>query len=192
MKDAVATMGAVLDDDVGGRDAVHVAVISVIAGRVLYPGTNVGLLSQHESGEYVVADGFDGMVPIGIVDPFLKAEVRPNERFWLYLYPRTIKSLHHQWTHPAFPDEESGTIYITPAQKLASTKWIEAFAGKYGFTGGRMVAAAGEWVKSGDYWSEGGTFEGETIPDEFWTHYERVTGQSVDHDKKESFFSCSC
>lgn len=42
MKDAVATMGTILDgQDVPDRDAVHVAVISTIAGDTLGPGDDV-------------------------------------------------------------------------------------------------------------------------------------------------------
>lgn len=191
-KDAVATMGSILPDDVGGRDAVHVAVISAIAGSNLYPGRDIGLLSIHaETGECIASDG-DGVDKIGIVDPFLKTSVKPNQRFWLYLYPRTITGLSHHWSHPAFPDAKPRALYAPPAQKLASEQYIDNLARPFGFTGERMIEAAKEWVANQEYWCDGGTFEGSRVPDEFWTHFERATGTSVDHDKKQSFFTCSC
>lgn len=170
------------------------AVISAIAGTQLYRGNHVGLLSRHaKTGESIATTASKGGVEaIGIVDPFLVGSVKPNERFWLYLYPRTITSLRHNWTHPAFPEPGNDAIYAPPSQKLASMQYIENLARSYGFSAERMIRAADEWVKSGDYWCEGETFEGESVPDEFWTHYERVTGASVDHDKKGSFFTCSC
>lgn len=188
-KDAVATMGAILPEDAGGRDAVHVAVVSAIAGETLRPGQDVGFELPMQEGENVAMTTDKAL---GIVDPFIKGAVNEGQRFWLYLYPRTITGLNHHWTHPAFPEAKSGVLYAPPSQKLASMQYIDNLAGNYGFTGKRMIEAAKEWIRDGEYWSDGGTFEGETVPAEFWTHYERVTGESVDYDKKESFFTCSC
>lgn len=77
-----------------GRDAIHVAVAPVVAGVFLEPGQHVGLF----------ADGTAKPTKphIGIVDPFLTQPVEKGERFWLFLYPNTVTSLRHVWTHPAF------------------------------------------------------------------------------------------
>lgn len=188
IKDAVATMGAVLPDDAGGRDAVHVAVISAIAGHDLMPGADVGFDSVEGPGEHMA------MVvsrPIGLVDPFIKGTVKRGQRFWLYLYPRTITGLSHRWTHPAFPDD-AGTVYGTPGQQLASKKWITEWADQYGVTFTDMVEAATLFLKTGDYFCKGGTFEGEQIPPQFWDHYQVVTGTLVNSDDRNHFFTCSC
>lgn len=77
------------------RDAVHVAVAPVVAGQRLSPGEHVGF-----GGNGLV---YPGMSPvIGVVDPFLVETVKPGQRFWLYLYPGTVTSLRHVWSHPAF------------------------------------------------------------------------------------------
>ena len=83
MKD-VPKLGEVITDD-PGRDAVHVAVIPMLAARVMHPG-------EHLKN--------------GIVDPYLKAPVQPGEKYWLLLYPNTVTSLRHVWTHPAFAEEK--------------------------------------------------------------------------------------
>lgn len=79
-----------------GRDAVHVAVAPVQAAGALFPGERVGLRPGGTAGR--VPDREE----IGIVDPFLPDPVRPGETFWLCLFPGTVTSLRHVWTHPAF------------------------------------------------------------------------------------------
>ena len=90
-------LGQLIEDGDRRRDAIHIAVAPVTAVERLAPGQHVGL----------VRDGSTDLVgpcehPIGIVDPFLAEDVEPGERFWLFLYPGTIVSLRHVWTHPAF------------------------------------------------------------------------------------------
>lgn len=85
-------------DEVARRDAIHIAVAPVIAGTPIRPGSHIRLT---ETGLGVWASYKDGET-IGIADPFLKEEIRRGERFWLFLYPNTITSLRHVWTHPAF------------------------------------------------------------------------------------------
>lgn len=196
MKDAVATMGAVLPDDAGGRDAVHVAVISVIAGQMLKPGDDIGFKTPDVSGtseQEVFADG----KPIGIVDPFIKGHIKKGQRFWLYLYPRTITGLSHRWTHPAFGDDV-GTAYGTPSQKLAAEQWIKAFVARSDCPSYEELIAEAAKITDGhnDSWSgefmhfSGRDAHGE-IPDEFWIMAEIVLGRPIKGDKP-SFFSCSC
>ena len=124
-KDAVATMGTILTDDVGGRDAVHVAVIAVKAAATFRPGAHATALFRN--GEYV-ADN-NGSEFVGIVDPFLTDTVRVGQRFWLYLYPRTITGLNHNWTHPAFGDARD-EVYATPAARLESEAWVREYAAR--------------------------------------------------------------
>ncbi len=72
-----------------GRDAIHVAVLPMMATRLLLPGQRL---------------------KNGIVDPYLIDAVQPGQRFWLCLYPNTVSSLRHVWTHPAFADEEPADV----------------------------------------------------------------------------------
>jgi hypothetical protein len=191
-KDAVATMGTILPVEVCGRDAVHVAVIAVRANSLMSPGNHVGFASNNDKNlpEPIVGHVMD---TIGIVDPFLTAPVKRGEKFWLYLYPRTITSLRYNWTHPAFPDEvKTDGVYTTPSHKLESEVWMTNFAGQYNMFAHEMVEGARKWVLFGDSFCDGDTFEGESVPDEFWDHYENITGTKVPRNKKYSFFACSC
>ncbi len=187
-KDAVETMGTILPDDVGGRDAVHVAVVAVRAEQDLAPGEHVGK---------------DGTVdnPLGIVDPFLTHEVKRGQRFWLYLYPRTITGLSHKWTHPAFDVEADAK------KALESERWLREFvrtadcpdyntlinaavgdhhkndAGDGGYTMSRL---------EDEYLFFGGSDAHGPIPPEFWDHVENVTGRKIPREGRAKYFSCSC
>ena len=94
MKD-IPDVGKIIENrSLARRDAIHVAVAPVEAGEDLLPGTHVGVV-----GGVCSASAED---KIGIVDPFLAKSVKSGESFWLFLYPNTITSLRHVWTHPAF------------------------------------------------------------------------------------------
>lgn len=191
MKDAVATMGAILPDDAGGRDAVHVAVISAIAGHGLLPSDDVGFVEINGQGEHTAVANVTPL--LGIVDPFIKGRVKMGQRFWLYLYPRTITGLSHRWTHPAFPDD-TGMVYGTPRQRLAAEQWIRNFVARSDSPGYEelMANAAAMADAGGDEYGMrfGHDCSGE-IPDEFWVKAEIVLGRPIP-GKRPTYFSCAC
>lgn len=84
-----------------GRDAIHVAVLAVMAGTELLPGEGV---TQHG------LPGLKGKDAIGIVDPYLDSPIQRGEWFWLFLYPNTVTSLRHHWTHPAIGEDQSHLV----------------------------------------------------------------------------------
>ena len=81
------------------RDAVHIAVAPVEVDHDCNPGTHVGVL-RNVAGEYIASAALSPKV--GIIDPFLKTCVRTGQRCWVFLYPNTVTSLRHSWSHPAF------------------------------------------------------------------------------------------
>jgi len=95
--DALATLGTIIDNT-AARDAIHLAVLPVVAGENLAPGHHI-YLNGDKAFEAVTGKG------LGIVDPFLLEPVAKGERFWLIVYPRQITSLRHVWEHPNFPTE---------------------------------------------------------------------------------------
>lgn len=160
------------------RDATHIAVAPVIARKTLRPGAHIGLTS----------DGLatDSDTPIGVVDPFLTGSVLEGDKFWIFLYPGTITALRHEWTHPAFP-------LIPPAvSPLSDKQWIENYAASIPLGFGELMDAAESFLKYDDYLTHGGRYEGMSLPEEFWTHYQAVTGEVAPESKRHSFFSCSC
>jgi hypothetical protein len=163
------------------RDAIHIAVAPVVAGESLEPGAHVGLLPN---GAAVC-----GYNAIGVVDPFLKQNVRKGQTFWLFLYPNTIKGLRHEWTHPAFEQ-----VPTSASQAMSpSEEWLRAFALTCDGIGyDELMQAAERYLRTGAHFSQGGRFEGMYVPEEFWDHYEKATNTSVEGDQRGSFFTCSC
>lgn len=175
-QDTLAELGKIITPK-HERDAVHLAVLPVQAQCVLYPGQAVSVDGQ-SFGKFV-----------GIVDPFLKASVAKNDWFWLFLYPRTITSLKHVWSHPDVPDNVNNPRKGT---KEASEQWIKNYCSDIGCRVGELMSHAEQWILYEDYWCDGGRWESKSLDPEFWTHYEKVTETTVDENKKESFFTCSC
>lgn len=202
MKDAVATMGMPLPEDAGGRDAVHVAVFSARAPVKVFPGQPMGIVDAEpvERGDTVVSPLAP---PIGIVDPFLAAEIAPGGRFWVYLFPRTITALAHRWNHPAFERADvinaaqsrpaSKPHYSTPTMALASERWLRDWCeeDRYDRPTYNQLMAAVEYADGTEYLTINGSEVRGEIPGEIWGHIENVLGRRIP-GTKPTYFSCSC
>lgn len=178
-EDAASTVGAKPSKDLG-RDAIHVAVLCVVASEKLHPGQSVGL--DKSGGGSAKAEK-----QVGIVDPFLEEPVYEGERFWLFLRPRTVTTLRHVWEHPFIPNE--GTPI---AAESASRSWMRWFAGQYGRDAETMIQAAHDFLDHDRTLHGGPELEGAGVPDEFWDHFRAITGRAVSVDEEGCFFSCSC
>jgi hypothetical protein len=157
------------------RDAIHVAIAPVTSKEKLLPGQPVGFVKDDEETVGSLASKI-----IGIVDPFLPQDkmVMPGERFWLFLFPNTITSLKHNWTHPEFRK-------VSEEYRI-SKKWITEWASQYGWSFDRAI-------KAGDNRT---FFLGEVcydeVPKQFWYHYGIVKDGKPLLDEEEHFFRCAC
>lgn len=186
------------------RDAIHLAVYPAVADEDLWPGNDVGL---GKTGAYRIEGSTQGAV--GIVDPFLKNEVKKGERFFIVVYPRQIKSLRHVWEHSAFPP--SGEMDTRSVEQpafakqvnylvLESERWLRDFCEKWADCPGYeavMAEAARHAKGESDTWDDdylhfNGRDAHGSIPKEFWDHFEIVAGMRVDVDRRAGHFSCSC
>ncbi len=169
--DALETLGSIIGAS-EKRDAIHLAVEPIEAAEDLLPGLHVGIV-EGKASRY-------GSKHVGIVDPFLLRTVKKGERFWLIVYPRQITSLRHVWEHPDFAPSEFAPGEKT--QKEASEQWLRKFD---------LIENAKLYLSDNDYWCEE-RFEGEGIGDDFWVHFENVTGIKKPSDVGSNFLSCSC
>ena len=190
MKDAVATMGGLLPEDAGGRDAVHVAVFSAISEEKLFPGQDVAISEIGERDARVASNGD----LIGIVDPFLEKPVFPGQRCWVYLYPRTITALNHRWSHPAFAADNG--VYFTPSNKIGSENWLRDFCAHNDCPSYTQTLALAEnfingYTEDDEYLLVRGQDAHGEIPAEFWVNVGIVLGRPIP-PKCPTYFTCSC
>lgn len=160
------------------RDAIHVAVAPVIAAESMEPGQHIQL--NHEG------KACSGKEPIGVVDPYLRTDVMPGDTFWLFLYPKTVTNLRHDWSHPVMDKVVAG--------KAGAEKWLREFASTWNKEFDKMVreADSGDGVTASGMdihgWSElddGGA--------EFWRQLEIYTGKKFSKQHREdTYIPCSC
>lgn len=172
------------------RDAIHIAVAPVIARQRLTPGKPIGF--EQDSTTYVYGSTHKA---IGIVDPFLKGPVYNGEHFWMFLFPNTITSLRHDWTHPAFDpkpivqnqDRESAEIWMREFAKEAGLEYPEAIE-----AGLHYLATGNAWVQQGSD-SARSKFWEENVSEKYWDAFGALTGKTVTtEDRKGQVFCCNC
>ena len=177
--DTLLKIGEVLS---GGeqRDAIHIAVAPVEAAEHLGAAQMVGV----RDGKAVAEQPY-----VGIVDPFLKREVKRGERFYIFMFPYTARGLRHERSHPAFPQDDRRSV---------SERWMRGWAVKhvgydyYGEEHGKVdedvaydfAIKAGHDMHIGPYESAR-----DYINDEWWSHWENITGV---RGRRDEYMGCAC
>ena len=181
------------------RDAIHIAVAPVIAAEKLAPGQDIGFIAGSKTEVGATVKGY-----IGIVDPYLKKLVFPGQQFYMFLYPQTITSLRHEWTHPAFETNAPAPVVVAApvidvdaALKRRSREWMERFAKEAEMPCEDLLKHATAYLATGNEYVEFGTQHAQDAfyrkGKEFWRHFEILTGLVVpEHQDEDSPFSCSC
>lgn len=172
------------------RDAIHIAIAPVVAAVKLEPGSPIGFA---EPGNIELVRPKTWADSIGIVDPFLKADVKKGERFFMCMHPRsTTGAIRHSWEHPAFIGAEA-------ARKLMgceeSENFIRDWCDENGESYKNVMDAADEFQGTPDgSWNKGNAQvcnnTGAELPDNFWDHWEKVTGRVATH--RGTYFPCAC
>jgi len=151
------------------KDAIHMAIAPLKVAHITTAGRHVGIDSEGRASEYVDPK-------VGIIDPFLTRTAEAGDACWIFIYPNTITGLRHEWSHPSF--SEKGRPVAS-----ASEKWLRDFADLVDADYDEMMEIAAthcdpsdKW--GGDYLIQGGKWEGQGTPDDFWTHFAAVTGKT--------------
>lgn len=101
------------------RDAIHVAVVQVIAMESLKAGQRIGIVGTwyYKNGEYLGA-AFSAKTSgryHGVVSPFIDPDTHLTEGdvFWMIMKPNSVTDLRHAWSHNVLPedDDKNSTDY---------------------------------------------------------------------------------
>ena len=114
-------IGKLINGD-AAKDAIHIATIPLVALETLSPGQHIGINQNFKASS--VANKH-----IAIVDPFLKQPVLAGQKFWGFMYPGSIESLRHDWTHPDIRDDR---------------QVLDAFAASLGITYDELISLGKE------------------------------------------------
>jgi len=180
-------LGKLCNSESVKKDAVHIAIHKVVAERTLKPGQHVGIVSTNVINNETVYVVGPSSKPIGVVDSYLKKNIEHGQLFYLMLYPGSITSLQHHWTHPDFIEQQENGMSV---DKQKAKLYIQKEADRLLVNYDELMYHAQDYIDHGNYWSEGGRFESEYINEEFWDYYKVLTGKEPKY--RESFFSCSC
>lgn len=172
-----------------GRDAVHIAVVPVVAAEDLKPGDSV-IVRGRTAVKTSANPNRDG-----IADPFRTDAIPKGTRFWLFLNPGSITSLRHVWTHPALPDEagvaenedEDGPGDDVVAD---SREWLARFAAEHDEEYKRVMRWATRYQDTGQQEIGGMEWLNYESPPEFWSHWGVVTGRTP--TRSGDFWTCDC
>lgn len=181
-EDTQRWVGKILEEEGFVRDAIHMAVLPVIASTKLFPGQDIGFVNHLE---WIVTA--EATKKYGIVDPFLSRAVKPGERFFMWLYPNTITGLTHQWQHPLI-EERAAKV------KHESETWLRDFAARQSFDFEELISGArfGDVITAHGTDLHGASQLGEPVQ-EFWKHLEAFTGETFSEEQRENvIWSCSC
>lgn len=167
------------------RDAIHIAIAPVTSDESMQPGQHVALVPG--CSDRVQSNG----TAVGIVDPYLQRLIEPGEKFWLCLYPQTVTSLRHEWTHPAFPKVAAA------AEQSESERWLRDYAIQHLDYTDRSRAyekllemlRAGQIIYEGTDMHSRGDLDDES---ELKRHAEVVLGIVINFDDPGFIFSCTC
>jgi hypothetical protein len=182
----ILSADVVSDGKMPERDAIHVAVIPLMAGEsYMRSGENVRLsLESHK-----VAMNGDYGNHIGVIDPFMEgSSLNEGDWFWCFLKPGTVTGMRHHWQHPSF----EGFELPSNDHEL----WLRQFCDRWNFEFQDLIE---EGTSSGYGYitARGRDLHGASDLGEdeglFWMHLEGYVGKEFDDDHKQRLeWSCSC
>lgn len=177
----------------GKKDAIHIAVVPLVAGEDLYVGRKIKL--KFNTNDIAMDATYDEDNAFGIVDPFLDEYcVKKGEKFYGLLFPGTVTGMRHEWQHPKFN---------VPKKELTESEaWIRDFCDRWKLNYDELITQA---LSDGDYNKDYERYvvaQGRDLHtkkelgedhDLFWEHLEKMMSKKFDETHRNGMgWSCTC
>jgi hypothetical protein len=161
-------------DEAGVKDAIHNAIVSVVAGEALHGGGRIKLNDERLA---VNARGKEGF---GIADPF-RTTIARGDKLWVMLDPDSIDYVAHTW--------DNGIDYSAPTKAVEKNRCIGLYAKEMGVSYEQLMDACSYHVASGcnKYHQYPGTLSEETVEDssldidDLWYEWSEETGHEFEN-----------
>ncbi len=186
MSDTQKLIGTILGDDVK-KDAIHIAVLPVVAQERLKPGARVGFVDgTNHVGSTLESDVF------GIIDPFLQRDVRAGEKCFVFLLPNTVTGMRHEWEHPLVKDPEPKRV--DSELKAKYIKVLKDFADEHYLNYDEMMrdfSLGQTHTQNGGMSAQNAVDDDDALKQKIYMAIEIVLGVEM-RDISYGPFSCSC
>lgn len=165
-------------DQLGLKDAIHTAIVSVRAGCLIEPGQRCGLDANREA--------VPNSKGCGVADPFLRKSIMRGQSFWLILCQDEVPNVQHVWEHPSVD-------FTPPTTPPSRNRTIAATAEEFGVSYEQVMAAA-QLVYDKDRSTEyPGTLEADALEEitdnfdryYFWSEWASETGVEFENQGTE-------
>lgn len=165
--------------ELGDKDAIHVAIVAVRAGLTVHPGARCGINEHREA----VPDDKG----VGVADPFLKAPVMRGESFWLLLNQDAVPNVRHVWEHP-------DVDFTPPEREVVLNDVLNDAAKALGVTYQQLMDACASVVENDEAAAYPGTLSAEDLEEAIDAMYlgdvYSEWGEEVEHEFYNSGTEC--
>lgn len=153
-------------DRLGDKDAVHVAIVSMIASRPIQPGGRVRIAND---GTAEPGDDSDG---IGVADPW-GGRIHRGKKFWVLMDIDSVSAVEHTWS--------CGIQFKTENVVVKQNRYLEEIAREIGVSYDELMKACDDFLENdrltdyGGVLSEGAALKAVRLYD-MWSEWAGETG----------------
>lgn len=119
-------------DSLGEKDAVHVAIVSVVAGKPIQPGGRVRLAKDG------MAEPGGDNDSIGVADPW-GGRIHRGKKFWLMMDIDSVSAVEHTWS--------CGIKFLTDNVVVEQNKYLAGMAKDLGVSYDDLMKACSDFVE---------------------------------------------